>query len=88
MDRLSMTGARDALTALPEQLARSGDALAVTRAGKPVLAILPWDLYESIAETLEILADDDLMASLREGAREADEGRAIPWEEARASLER
>ncbi len=88
MERLSMTNARDSLATLPEQLAQRREALAVTRAGKPVLAIMPWDLYESIAETLEILADDDLVASLREGTRDVKEGRAIPWEEARASLER
>ena len=37
---------RDKLTSLPETLACAPGALAVTRRGEPVLAILSWELYE------------------------------------------
>ena len=42
--------ARNQLTSLPEQFAREPEpeAVEVTRRGTPVLAILPWDLYETI----------------------------------------
>jgi len=53
--------------------------VAVTKRGKPALAILPWELYESIAETLEILEDKDLMAVLRRGIAEVESGKGIPW---------
>ena len=78
--------ARHRLTSLPEELALEPGAVAVTRLGEPVLAILPWDLYESIVETLEILGDEELMAALRQAIKEADEGKAIPWDQARKGL--
>jgi antitoxin YefM len=84
---LPIIKARDKLTSFPEELKREPGAITVTRHGKPVLAILPWNLYESIVETLEILSDPDLMAQLRQGIKEADEGRTIPWERVKEELE-
>lgn len=80
--------ARNRLTTLPEQLAQENEleAIEVTRRGKPVLAIMPWDLYEALIETLEILGDADLTASLRQSIREAAQGDLIPWEAARTHL--
>jgi antitoxin YefM len=78
--------ARDRLTSLPEELAEDPGAIAVTRRGEPVLAILPWDLYESIMETLEILGDEELMAALRQSIKEASEGKAVPWDRAKREL--
>ncbi len=57
---------RKILTKLPEQLAEERRALAITRHGTPVLAIMTWELYEAIEETLETLGDAELMAALRE----------------------
>src|SRR5260221_11867547 len=73
VNTLSMVEARDQLTHLPEQFAQdlekhsSATAIKVTRRNKPVLAILPWELYESIVETLEILSDEEQMTELRQG---------------------
>src|SRR5215467_8780471 len=83
---LPIIKARDRLTSLPEELAEEPGAIAVTRRGEPVLAILPWELYESIVETLEILSDEDLMAALRQSIKEASEGKAVPWDRAREEL--
>src|SRR5438105_1911773 len=61
-----LSEARKALLDLPEQLARSSEhAVTITRRGQPVLAVLPWEFYESIVETLEILGDPELVATLR-----------------------
>lgn len=84
--RLSMTQARQGLTTLPEDLAQHPGAVVITRRGKPVLAVMPWQLYESLLETLEVLADEDLMTALRESLKEADQGEVIPWETVRAEL--
>lgn len=80
--------ARNQLTSLPEQFDRESEpeAVAVTRRGKPVLAILPWDLYEAILETLEVLGDETLMATLRQSIREADEGNLVSWDIVKAEL--
>ena len=74
---LPITKARDELTSLPERRAKKAGAVAVTRRGEPVLAILLWELYEA----LEILGDEELMAALRQSLTEAAEGNTLPWQE-------
>ena len=78
--------ARRQLTSLPERLAKDPGAVVVTRRGKPVLALMPWEFYESLMETLEVLGDEELVAALRQGINEANEDEGIPWEEARRNL--
>jgi antitoxin YefM len=87
LDDIPITEARHELTSLPERLAEEPGAVAITRRGRPVLAIMPWDLYESIIETLEILGDEELMVALRQVIQEAEAGQGIPWEQARQQLE-
>ena len=60
--------ARKDLTRLPEQFEREPEAgaVAVTRRGRPVLAIMSWEFYEAIVETLEIMGDEDLLKALKE----------------------
>ena len=54
--------------------------------GKRIMALMPWDMYEAIAETFEILEDEELMGQLRRSIREAKEGRTRPLAELRAEL--
>ncbi len=79
-NHIPITIVRKELTSLPERLSKDPEAITVTRHGKPVLAILPWNLYDAIVETLEILGDEDTMKALRKGIEEMDEGKVIPWE--------
>jgi prevent-host-death family protein len=83
-----MMEARKQLTSLPETLRRDGeiDVMEITRRGKPVLAVMPWELYDAIAETLEVLGDKELRAELRQSIEEMDKGKAIPWDEAKVEL--
>ena len=85
---IPITQARHELSRLPEEFAAddASDAVAITRRGKPVLAVLPWDLYDSLVETLEILGDEDLMAALRQSIKEMESEKLIPWDEARSVL--
>lgn len=85
---MPMIEARKQLTALPEALVRNDelDVVEVTRRGKPVLAVLPWELYEAISETLEVMADADLMAKLRASVTEIEAGKGVPWEEVKREL--
>jgi PHD/YefM family antitoxin component YafN of YafNO toxin-antitoxin module len=78
---LSISEARHEITSLPERFAENPGAIAVTRRGKPVLAIMPWDFYESIIETIEILGDPDLMSALRQGIKDIEEGRTYSMDE-------
>ena len=85
---LPIIEARKQLTSLPEELARHPEtgALVVTRHGKPVLAIMHWDLFETITETLEVMGDPALMALLRQSLKEADAGQVVPWAQVKADL--
>lgn len=85
---MPMMEARKRLTALPEELVTSQgvDVVEVTRRGKPVLAVLRWELYETVTETLEIMADDALLAQLKQSVAELESGQGIPWEDARQVL--
>lgn len=89
METLPMMEARRKLTSLPEELEgrMEDNAVAVTRRGKPVLAIMTWELFEAIYETLEIMGDEQLMTSLRQGIREAREGKTVSWDAARKEIE-
>lgn len=85
---LPITKARSQLLGLAEELNRKPEAgiVAVTKRGQPVLALMPWELYESIMETLEILGDETLMASLRRSVKEAERGKTLPWDDVKRSL--
>lgn len=77
---VSITEARKQLTTLPDRLAKGRSEVVITRHGEPVLALLPWETYEAIVETLEIMADEQLMAELRKSVMEAAAGKTIAWE--------
>ncbi len=86
MKDMPMVEARNELTSLPERLGHPPDTVTVTRRGKPVLAILPWDDYEALVETLEILSDEELLPRLRQGIKELKAGKTIPWETVKRKL--
>jgi len=83
---LTTVNARRELTKLPEQLGANPATVAVTRRGKPVLAIITWEDYLSILETLEILSDKDAVEQLRRSIKEVAEGKQIPWIKAKTRL--
>jgi antitoxin YefM len=83
---IPITTARHELTSLPEILEKDPGAVAITRRGKPVLAVLPWEMYESLVETIEILGDAELMTALRQSIKDAEAGKGIPWEDAKREL--
>jgi PHD/YefM family antitoxin component YafN of YafNO toxin-antitoxin module len=83
---ITTVDARRELTKLPEKLGANPATVAVTRRGKPVLAIMTWEDYQAILETLEILGDDEAVGQLRRSIKEVKEGKAIPWKDARSRL--
>lgn len=85
---LSIMEARKQLTSLPETLTHDGqaDVLEITRRGKPVLAVLPWELYEAVSETLEVMTDTEQMAQLRQSIQELSTGKLVSWADAKREL--
>jgi antitoxin YefM len=87
MTTLSVTEARAKLLSLARGLAeKPGEGVEVTLRGKPVLAILPFELYETLMETMEVLSDAAQAELLRKSLKELRQGKAIPWEKARKGL--
>ena len=83
---MTISKARQQLTTLPERLAEDTETIAITRKGVPVLALIPWDLYESLVETLEILGDEPMVTALRRAVQEVEAGRGVEWAAAREQL--
>jgi prevent-host-death family protein len=87
MIQLTISEARKALLDLPEKLARTSErAVTITRRGRPVLAILPWEFYESIVETLDILGHPEMVRALRESLDDLERGRVVSNAEAKKRL--
>lgn len=62
------------------------DRYVVTRRGKPVVVMMSVEDYESLMETLDLLADPKAMASLRRGEADIRKGRTRPWKDIKTSL--
>ena len=62
------------------------DRYVVTKRGKPVVVMLSLDDYESLIETLEILADPLAMRGIRKGEEDIRKHRTRPWQAIRRSL--
>jgi prevent-host-death family protein len=82
---MRITEARNKLTSLPRVL-KHDDTVAVTRRGKNILALMSWELYEALVETLEIMGDPKLLAQLRKSIKEAESGKLIAFEEVEKEL--
>ena len=64
MQKIPITEARNKFMKLPDQAAKD-QILAITRRNKEVMAVMSWELYEGLLETLEVLSDPKLMKHLR-----------------------
>jgi prevent-host-death family protein len=87
MTQLTISEARKELLDLPEKLARTSErVVTITRRGHPVLAILPWEFYETIVETLDILCDPEMVTALRASLEDIKHGRVVSNAEAKKRL--
>jgi len=84
--KMPIVEARKRLTRIPEELANNQEVIEITRRGEPVLALISWDFYESLMETMEVMADEELMALLRKSIGEAKAGRTVSLAAARKKL--
>jgi len=74
MQKMPITEARNKFMKLPDQAAKD-QILAVTRRNKEVMAVMSWELYEGLLETLEVLSDPKLMRHLRTAIEDVKTGR-------------
>lgn len=73
-ETLPFSEAKAHLSELADRVERQRDRILVTRNGRPSFVLVSPDELESLEETLDILNDDGLMASLRQSRREASHG--------------
>jgi len=71
---MTISDARKRLTSLD---LNQEETTAVTSRGRRVDALMTWDLYESLSETIDILSDPELVEQLHRSMREADNGELI-----------
>ena len=74
MQKLSITEARKEFMKLPDKTAKN-KILAVTRRNKEVMAVMSWEVYEGLLETLEVLSDPEIMMQLGRAQEDIKAGR-------------
>jgi len=86
VEDVGISNARSRLTRLPEEVSGKNSVMRITSNKQPVLALLSWELFDAMVETLELLADTELMAMLAKSEDEIQKGKAISWEDAKTDL--
>lgn len=72
METIPITEAKARIAELSDRAAREHDHFTLTRNGRPEVMLISVAEYESLIETLAVLADSATMADLREAAETED----------------
>jgi PHD/YefM family antitoxin component YafN of YafNO toxin-antitoxin module len=83
--QMSISETRKKITSLEAELSFE-DTISVTNHGKEVFALIRWDTYESIAETLDIISDEDFLKDLKIGIKQMKEGTLIDFDDLRKQI--
>jgi antitoxin YefM len=75
MTVIPVADARAKLSRLVESAVNTHERTTITRNGVPAAVLLSVDDYESMQETIEVLADPELMAAIKEGIDDLAAGR-------------
>jgi prevent-host-death family protein len=81
MTSVPLSEAKTHLARLLAEVEELGEGVTITRSGRPAGVLLSVEEYEGLLETLDILADSKLMASIRRGLRDATKGRVLTDDE-------
>jgi antitoxin YefM len=82
---LTLNEVKEKILDLPNDL--ENEPVIITDNNKPVIVAISYEKYASLIETLDILADEEFTAQLKEGIKEDLAGERISWEEAQKQLE-
>lgn len=85
---LPITEARARIMKLADAVAHVNDpeVVTITKRGRPVMAVLPYEAYETLMETLAILGDRELTEALRRSMEDVGAGRVQDLEDIFAEL--
>ncbi len=82
------TEARSGLTELLDEIARVHEHVVITRKGRPSAVMMAQDEYDSLMETIEVLADREAMADLAASEKDVGAGRLFKLEDVKRPLRR
>lgn len=80
------TEARARLTELLDEVNERHEHVVITRNGRPAGVVLSSGEYEALAETLEVLEDEEALEALRESEADVRAGRMYSLDEVRREL--
>lgn len=86
MKQISIAEARKKITKLEEEFSDEEKIISITKHNKPAFAVMPWDFYETLMETLEVMKDKELVSQLKESINQIKENKTISWQKAKEEL--
>lgn len=84
----SQSDAKTHLARLLRETDELGERFVITRSGRPVAVLISNEEYLGLLETLAVLADPKLTASVRKGLLDAEAGRLVVHDEVWGGLDR
>lgn len=85
INTLSLKQLRPELPQVIDSIHEKFDRFIITKRGKPVVVMMSVDDYDSLMETLDILADKETMKRLLKGEDEIIKGETKSWQEVKQS---
>jgi antitoxin YefM len=80
-DYIPVTKAKSAFLDIIRKIESSDDTIAITKNGVPEAVLLSMNKFQGLLETLEILADENAMKSIRKSIKEAHRGKWLDFDE-------
>ena len=80
-DYIPVTKAKASFLDIIRKIEDSDDAIAITKNGVPEAVLLSMKKFEGILETLEILADEKAMKSIKRSIKEAQQDKWFDFDE-------
>ena len=81
---IPVTKAKSTLLELVRKIQDSEDTIAITKNGVPEVVLISMNKYLGLLETIEILADEKAMKSIRKSIQEANKGMWVDFDEVTA----
>ena len=86
VNSISLKELRPTLPQVVDRIDHRFDRYIITKRGKPTVVMMSIEDYESLVETLDILADPKAMAGIHRGDRDIRTGKTRSWNQIKRSL--
>ena len=80
-DYIPVTKAKSKLLDIIRKIESSDDTIAITKNGVPEAVLLSMKKFEGLLETLDILADEKAMKSIKKSIKEAQQDKWVDFDE-------